>query len=55
MCSPLGPTLANAFLVHFEKNWFRNCPSDFKHHYYRRYDDDILVLFISPKHLEVLP
>ena len=21
MGSPLGPTLANAFLVHFEKNW----------------------------------
>ena len=28
--SPLGPTLGNAFLVHFEKNWFQNCPSDFK-------------------------
>ena len=35
MGSPLGPTLANAFLVHFEKNWLRNCPSDFKPHYYR--------------------
>ena len=30
MGSPLGPTLANAFLVHFEKNWLRNFPSDFK-------------------------
>ena len=28
--SPLGPTLGNAFLVHFEKNWFQNCPFDFK-------------------------
>ena len=30
MGSPLGPTLANAFLVLFEKNWRQNCPSDFK-------------------------
>ena len=30
MSSPLGPTLANAFLAHFEKNWLQNCPSDFK-------------------------
>ena len=52
MGSPLGPTLANAFLVHFEKNWLQNHPSDFKHHYYRRYVNDIFVLFISPKHLE---
>ena len=36
---PLGPTLANVFLVHFEKNWLQNCPSDFKPHYYRRYVD----------------
>ena len=41
MGSPLGPTLANAFLVHFEKNWLQNCPSDFKPYYYRRYVDDI--------------
>ena len=52
MGSPLGPTLANNFLVHFEKNCLRNCPSDFKPHYYRRYVDDIFVLFTSPKHLE---
>ena len=52
MGSLLGPTLANAFLVHFEKNWLQNCPSDFKPHYYRRYVDDIFVLFTSPKHLE---
>ena len=48
MGSPLGPTLANAFLVHFEKN----CPSDFKPHYYQQYVDDIFVLFTSPKRLE---
>ena len=45
MGSPLGLVLANAFLVHFEKNWLQNCPSDYKPHYYRRYVDDIFVLF----------
>ena len=52
MGSPLCPTLANAFLVHFEKDWLRNFPSDFKPHYYQRYVDDFFVLFTSPKHLE---
>ena len=49
---PLDPTLANAFLVNFEKKWFQNCTSDFKPHYYRWYVDDIFVLFTPPKHLE---
>ena len=52
MGSPLGPTQANAFLVHFEKNWLQNYSSDFKSHDYRRYVDDIFALFTSPKHLE---
>ena len=26
MGSPLGPTLANAFLVYHEKNWLEHCP-----------------------------
>ena len=50
--SSLGPTLANAFLVHFERNWLQNCPPDIKTYYYRRYVDDIFVLFTSPQHLE---
>ena len=52
MGSPLGPTLANAFLVYFEKTCLQNCPSDFKPHYYQQYVDDIFVLFTSPKRLE---
>ena len=47
MGSLLGPTLANAFLLYFEKNWLRNCA-----YYYRRYVDDIYVLFTSPERLE---
>ena len=49
---PLGPTFANAFLVHFEKNWLQNCPSEFKSHDCWRYVDDIFVLFTLPKNLE---
>ena len=30
MGSPLGPTLANASLVYFGKNWLQNYPFDFK-------------------------
>ena len=52
MGSPFGSTLASNFLVHFEKNWLQNCSSDLKPHYYRRYVDDIFVLFVSLKHLE---
>ena len=51
MGSPLDPKLANTFLVHFEKNWLQNCPSDFKPYYYWYYVD-IFVLFTSPQHLE---
>ena len=52
MDSTLGLTLANAFLVHFKKNWLQNCPPDLKLYYYRRYVDDIFLLFTTPKHLE---
>ena len=52
MGSPLGPTLANTLLVHFEKDWLQNCPSDIKPYYCRRYVDFVFVLFTSPQHLE---
>ena len=44
MGSPLGPTLANAFLSFYEKKWLEQCPEEFKPVYYRRYLDDIYVL-----------
>ena len=31
MGSPLGPTLANAFLCYYEKEWLDSCPIEFKH------------------------
>ena len=52
MGSPLGPTLASAFLCHYEKEWLDNCPSHFKSIVYRRYVDDIFVLFSSKEHLQ---
>ena len=45
MGPPLDPTLANAFLCHYEKEWLENCPSLFKPIVYKRYVDDIFVLF----------
>ena len=53
MSSPLGPTLANAFLCHYEKEWLENCPSYFKPVVYKRYVDDIFVLFSSKEHLQL--
>ena len=53
MGSPLGPTLANAFLCHYEKEWLENCPSLFKPIVYKRYVDDLFVLFTSKEHLQL--
>ena len=50
--SPLGRTLANAFLVYHEKNWLEHCPVEYRPSYYRRYVDDIFVLFNSTEHLK---
>ena len=47
MGSPLGPTLANAYLSHYEKIWLERCPQEIKSLFYRRYVDDIFVLFES--------
>ena len=47
MDSPLGPTLANAFLCHFEKKWLSECPAEFLPSVYKSYVDDIFVTFNS--------
>ena len=52
MGSPLGPSLANAFLCFHEQIWLNDCPEDLKPVYYRRYVDDIFALFRSLDHLE---
>ena len=51
MGSPLGPTMANVFLSFYEIKWLEQCPNEFKPVFYRRYVDDIFVLFESAEHL----
>ena len=52
MGSPLGPTLANLFLVYYEHKWLEKCSLQFRPKYYRRYVDDIFVMFESRDHLK---
>ena len=47
MGSPLGPTLANIFLCHWEEIWIKKCPKQFSPLYYKRYMDDTFLLFSS--------
>ena len=51
MGSSLGPTLANAFLCLYEKEWLDNCPIHFKPMMCKRSVDDIFVLFLAKEHL----
>ena len=51
MESPLGPTMANAFLSLYEIKWLGQCHNEFKPVFYRRYVDDSFVLFDSAEHL----
>ena len=52
MGSPLGPSLANAFLCHHETKWLNDCPDKFKPVFYKRYVDDIFVLFKRSEHVK---
>ena len=52
MGSPLGPILANAFLCNFEKQWLSECPPDFLLTVFKRYVDDIFVMFLCQSHLK---
>ena len=46
MGSPLGPTLANIFLCHYEDIWLPNYSLECKSSYYKGYVDDIFF-FLS--------
>ena len=39
-------------MSYHEKNWLNNCPQGFKPVFYRRYVDDIFILFKSNDHLK---
>ena len=45
-------SLSNAFLFYREKSWLEHCPLEYRPLYYRKYDDDIFVLFNSTEHLK---
>ena len=49
MGSTLGPIFAKIVVSHHEGNWLNKCPIEFKPSFYRRYVDDIFVLFQSPE------
>ena len=51
MGNPLGPTLANTFLCHHEKNWLKDCPPHFQPILYRRYVDDTFLLLRDLSHI----
>lgn len=53
MGSPLGPTLANAFLSYHECVWLDECPLSFKPIFYRRYVDDTFIIFKDPSHADL--
>ena len=53
MGSPLDPTLANAFLFHYEKEWLYSCPVEFKPNLYKRYIDDTFVMFQFRNHVKM--
>ena len=52
MGSPLGPTFANIFLCYHEEKWLNSCPVDIKPLFYRRYVDDIFLLFDKPEQVD---
>ena len=41
-------SFANIFLCYHENNWLENCPELFKPKFYRRYVDDLFLLFENP-------
>ena len=47
----MGYALANVFFFHYKNLWLEECPLECKPVVYRRYMDDIFVLFKSDEHL----
>ena len=52
MGSPLGPALADIFVCSFENKCLKDCPHSLNPVFYRRYVNDIFVLFSSLDQLE---
>lgn len=52
MALPLGPTFANIFMCHYEKQWLSSCPAEFAPVFYRRYVDDCFIIFKNLSHAD---
>ena len=52
MGSPLGPTMANIFMCHFEDTHLKECLHPYKPVFYKRYVDDILLGFNKKEDIE---
>ena len=52
MGSPLEPTLANLFLVYYEQKCLEKCSLKFQSKYYRKYVDNIFLMFESRDHVK---
>ena len=52
MGSPFGPTLTNLCLVYYEHMWLEKSPLQFRPKYYRRYVNDIFLMFESRDHVK---
>ena len=50
MGSPLDSILVNVFLCHFEQ-WLSECPPDILLKVFKRYVDDIFLMFLCQSHL----
>ena len=48
---PLGPTFANIFMCAMEARWLEDCPFHFKPIFYKRYVDDVFLLFKDQSHI----
>ena len=44
--------LVNIFMCSFQNKWLKYCPHGLKHVFFRRYIEDIFVLFSSLNHTE---
>ena len=47
---PLGPTFANIFMCFHETKWLSDCPTEYRHIFYKRYIDDTFLLFRNETH-----
>ena len=48
----LRSTLANIYICNHDSNWLKDCLKDFKPVYYKRYVDDIFILFNKLENLQ---